>query len=133
MKEDKRKFGVSDWIAVFIICAFFVMLIIAVAEANSEPDYDLSHLRNYNSKSYGGVSSSYSTYNSADSYSSSSDTPVSSAPKTYSSYRNSSAGKTSSDRYGAKNYSNAEDFYDDNYDDFFDYYDAENYYNDYGD
>ena len=42
-----------------------------------------------------------------------------------------SSGSNSSkdDPYNAKGYSNAEDFYDDNYDDFFDYYDAEDYYN----
>lgn len=33
------------------------------------------------------------------------------------------------DPYNTKNYSNEEDFYYDHYDDFFDYYDAENYYN----
>lgn len=32
------------------------------------------------------------------------------------------------DEYNASNYSNAEDFYDDNYDYFWDYYEAENYY-----
>lgn len=35
------------------------------------------------------------------------------------------------DPYNAKDYSNEEDFYDDNYDDFYDYYDAEDYYNEY--
>ena len=33
------------------------------------------------------------------------------------------------DPYHAKDYSNEEDFYDDNYDDFFDFEDAEDYYN----
>ena len=37
------------------------------------------------------------------------------------------------DPYNAKDYSNEEDFYYDNYDDFFDYYDAENYYNEHND
>lgn len=32
------------------------------------------------------------------------------------------------DKYNVNDYSNEEDFYDDHYDDFFDYYDAENYY-----
>lgn len=35
-----------------------------------------------------------------------------------------------SDPYNAKDYRNEEDFYDDHYDDFFDYYDAEQYYRD---
>lgn len=38
---------------------------------------------------------------------------------------------TKKDRYNAKKYSNAEDFYDDNYDDFDSYEDAEDYYDDY--
>ena len=37
--------------------------------------------------------------------------------------------KSTTDPYNAKDYSNEEDFYDDHYDDFFDYYDAEDYYN----
>ena len=37
--------------------------------------------------------------------------------------------KPTTDPYNAKDYSNEEDFYDDHYDDFFDYYDAEDYYN----
>jgi hypothetical protein len=46
----------------------------------------------------------------------------------------SSSGKKSSskksDPYGAKSYENAEDFYEDHYDDFFDYDDAESYWED---
>ena len=34
------------------------------------------------------------------------------------------------DPYDAASYSNEEDFYDDHYDDFFDYYDAEQYWRD---
>ena len=37
------------------------------------------------------------------------------------------------DPYNAKDYSNEEDFYYDNYDDFFDYYDAEAYWQEYHD
>lgn len=37
--------------------------------------------------------------------------------------------KNHSDPYDVNDYSNEEDFYDDHYDDFFDYYDAEDYYN----
>lgn len=37
------------------------------------------------------------------------------------------------DPFDADNYSNAEDFYDDHYDDFFDYEEAEDYYNDHDD
>lgn len=45
-------------------------------------------------------------------------------------YRSSSKDK---DPYNAKDYTHAEDFYYDHYDDFFDYEDAENYYNNYAD
>lgn len=38
-----------------------------------------------------------------------------------------------SDPYNAKDYRNEEDFYDDHYDDFFDYYDAEKYYREHHD
>ena len=37
------------------------------------------------------------------------------------------------DPYNAKDYSNEEDFYYDHYDDFFDYEEAEDYYNEYND
>ena len=37
------------------------------------------------------------------------------------------------DPYNVNDYTSEEDFYDDHYDDFFDYYDAENYYNEHHD
>lgn len=52
--------------------------------------------------------------------------------RTTTKYRKRSYSKTTAkDRYNAKKYGNAEDFYDDNYDDFDSYEDAEDYYNDY--
>ena len=51
--------------------------------------------------------------------------------RTTTKYRKRSYSKTTSkDRYNAKKYGNAEDFYDDNYYDFDSYEDAEDYYND---
>ena len=51
--------------------------------------------------------------------------------RTTTKYRKRSYSKTTSkDRYNAKEYGNAEDFYDDNYYDFDSYEDAEDYYND---
>lgn len=41
--------------------------------------------------------------------------------------------KNNDDPYNAKDYSNEEDFYDDHYEDFFDYYDAEDYYREHKD
>lgn len=47
----------------------------------------------------------------------------------YDSYSYTPSSGQSGDRYNAKEYKTAEDFYDDNYDDFFSYEDAESYYN----
>lgn len=44
--------------------------------------------------------------------------------------RPASSASDSSDPYNAKDYTNEEDFYDDHYDDFFDYYQAEEYWRD---
>ncbi len=41
--------------------------------------------------------------------------------------------QTQDDPYNAKDYAHADDFYEDHYDDFFDYEDAEDYFNQYGD
>ncbi len=41
----------------------------------------------------------------------------------------SSGGSTRTDEYTAADFGNPEDFYDEHYDDFFDYYDAEDYWN----
>ena len=46
-------------------------------------------------------------------------------------YKYGSKGNADYDPYGAGSYSNAEDFYDDHYDDFFDYEEAEDYFNEY--
>lgn len=40
-----------------------------------------------------------------------------------------SGGSSRDDEYNAADFGNAEDFYDEHYDDFFDYYDAEDYWN----
>lgn len=45
-----------------------------------------------------------------------------------------STGRTrNEDEYNASDYSNPDDFYEDHYDDFYDYYDAEDYWYEYGD
>lgn len=51
---------------------------------------------------------------------------------TYNSNRSSSS-KMKEDEYGVNDYSDAEDFYEDNYDDFESYEDAEDYYDEYAD
>lgn len=52
--------------------------------------------------------------------------------KSYNSNRSSSS-KKKEDKYGVNDYSGAEDFYEDNYDDFEGYEDAEDYYDEYAD
>lgn len=76
-----------------------------------------SYSRSYSSRSY----SSNNTYSSRSSSSYSS--------RSYSTYsrKNKSSSKMS-DPYNARDYYDAEDFYEDNYDDFWDYEDAEDYY-----
>lgn len=93
-----------------------------------------------NSKSsYNGTSSNYnSSSNSSDSYSSSKS--KSSYDDGSTTYNSSSSTKKSysydsdndDDPYDASSYSDAEDFYYDNCDDFWDYEEAEDYYNEYG-
>lgn len=50
---------------------------------------------------------------------------------THSYYGGSSSEEKEKDEYNSSDYSNEEDFYEDNYDDFFDYEDAANYWNEY--
>ncbi len=75
---------------------------------SSDSDYEYTTMR------YTTVPHTTYSYNSRKSYKS--------PAKSYSDY----------DEYDAKKYSDAEDFYDDHYEDFDDYEDAENYYDDYG-
>lgn len=112
-------------IAIIGIIIFIASVIYAIIESNAEPEYDFSHLRRSSysySNSSSSFSSTYSDGNSSSQQASSYYTPSKS-------YKSSSSKNTKSDPYNAKDYSNEEDFYDDHYDDFFDYYDAEDYYN----
>ncbi|MBE5943205.1 MAG: hypothetical protein E7264_11815 [Lachnospiraceae bacterium] len=74
--------------------------------------------------------SNKSSYNSSTKQSSYSDTKTSNSGT--SSYSKKSSHSTDDDPYDVKSYSDAEDFYYDNYDDFWDYEEAEDYYNEYG-
>lgn len=94
-----------------------IRIIIYAAASSSKSDYDFSHLYNYKNSSY----TSYGNYASSTNQTSSYYVP----PK--SNYSSKSTSK-SDDPYNVKDYSNADYFYDDHYDDFFDYYDAETYY-----
>lgn len=90
----------------------------------------------YNSESYKSVvakenkKSKYNSSNNSGTSSAASQNSNSSS-RYSSSYKSSS--KKDSDPYNAKKYRNEEDFYYDHYDDFFDYYDAEDYYREHND
>jgi len=124
--EEKDIFDkIENIIAIIGAIIFIASVIYAIIESNAKPEYDFSHLRR-SSYSYGNSSSSYSSTYSDDN---------SGSQRTFSyytpskSYKSSSGTNAKSDPYDAKDYSNEDDFYDDHYDDFFDYYDAEDYYN----
>lgn len=105
------------------IIVFIIAWICSIVEENSKPNYLYSH---YNYSSSSSIPSSYKrSYNN---YSSSTQKSFSYYSPSKS-YNSSSSKNESSDPYNAKGYADAEDFYDDNYDDFYDYYDAEEYYN----
>ena len=116
---------IADVGAIIGAIIFIVAVIYAIVKSNAEPEYDFSHLRR-SSYSYGNSSSSnsstYSDGNSGTQRIFSYYTPSNS-------YKSSSGTNAKNDPYNTKDYSNEEDFYDDHYDDFFDYYDAEDYYN----
>ena len=59
--------------------------------------------------------------------------PIWNGTNPYRNKKSSSSKKSYSDPYNVNDYSDPEDFYDDNYDDFWDYEDAEDYYNEYHD
>ncbi len=124
--EEKDIFDkIGNIIAIIGVIIFIASVIYALIESNAEPEYDFSHLRR-RSYSYGNSSSSYSsTYSNCNSGSQ----QTSSYYTPSKSYKSSNRKNTKSDPYNAKDYSNEEDFYDDHYHDFFDYYDAEDYYN----
>lgn len=107
------------------IIIFIIAWICSYIKEINRPKYYLnSHLYNYSSNS--SIPSSYKRkYNNYSSGTQSSSSYYSPSK----SYNSSSSNNESSDPYNAKDYTDAEDFYDDNYDDFYDYYDAEDYYN----
>lgn len=99
---------------------------VSSCNSKSESSYSYTPRRSYSSYSSRSYSSSntYSSKSNSSSYSS----------RSYSNYsRKSTSLKKSDDPYHAKDYYDAEDFYEDNYDDFWDYEDAEDYYNEHSD
>ena len=120
----------SPTLAVVIVVLAILGWIYAIGSAcvsscnsKSESSYSYTPKRSYSSYSSRSYSSdnTYSSKSNSSSYSS----------RTYS--RKSTSSKKSDDPYHAKDYYDAEDFYEDNYDDFWDYEDAEDYYNEHSD
>lgn len=126
-KDDSFKDPVAKvlYVAGIIgLVLFATGVFIGIAKSSSEPEYDFSHLYDYKYKS-----SYNSNYGTAESRTESTgQTSSRYGPKNYGSKSN---GKNNDDPYNAKDYRNVDDFYYDHYDDFFDYYDAENYYKKY--
>ena len=102
----------SGWItAIVIICLMWMIVTISSSCEKSNSCHSSSY-HSYSSSNYN-RNSSFGSYN----------------------YNSSSKSKksASSDPFNAKDYYDADDFYEDNYDDFWDYEDAEDYYNEHQD
>ena len=122
-RPQKSGWGFFKW---FVIISFIwtIISMIASCEASKKNEYYDTYLRKQRTPYY----SSYST-SSSNSSSSSSGSSSSRSTGTYSG-NSSSKTKTknsSSDPYDAKSYYHPDDFYYDHYDDFWDYEDAEDY------
>lgn len=121
--EENNKIIFKGVLIIVGIIIFIIAWICSIIEENSKPNYLYSH---YN---YSSASSIPSTYKRKYNNYSSGTQKISSYYSRSKSYNYSSISNVSSDPYNAKDYTDAEDFYDDNYDDFYDYYNAEDYYN----
>ena len=114
MDKNKKYF----LIAVFIIFLFSALSSLNGSKTHYHDGYSAPR-RNYNTFSPSKTSAPKST-------AAPQSTPY---KRSYGSSKKSSSSKTD-DPYDVNGFSNAEDFYDEHYDDFFDYYDAESYYDD---
>ena len=99
---------------------------VSCTSKSSSSNYSYTPRRSY-SHSY-----SLRSYSSNNTYSSRLSSSYSSHSYSVYSRKNKSSSNTS-DPYNAKDYHDAEDFYEDNYDDFWDYEDAEDYYDEHVD
>lgn len=127
MTKKSSDLGCGGWIA--LIC-------IAIAVISIFGSCGKSSHKSYSSSSYRSSYSTSSRSSSNRSYfsSSSSSTSKPSTSSTYKSYSSSSKSKSSSsDPYDAKSYAHPDDLYYDYPDDFWDYEDAENYWEEHQD
>ena len=133
--RSRPDFGSIGCLAVVltIVLLFGWLIVSAIADVAKE-EQERKQRRNYylysyqsshaNSSSSGNSSSGGSSGNPSSGGSSS----FGSSGSTYKPKK--SSGNDDKDPYNAADFGNAEDFYDEHYDDFFDYYDAEDYWND---
>lgn len=129
-KPPRKNTGCGTW-AVLICIAILLLGAFGSCSKNSPSRYSSSnhsYRASYSVHSKSSNSSSSKSYSSA---SSGSKHASSNTSKSLSSskYKSSSSTKKSSDPYGAKSYAHPDDFYYDYRDDFWDYEDAEEYYN----
>ena len=119
MTKKSSDLGCGGWIA--LICIAIVLIsIFGSCSRSSSKSYSSSYKRSYSTSSY-----SSSSRSSLSGYSSSSKPSTSNGYKTYSS--SSKSISSSSDPYDAKSYAHPDDLYYDYPDDFWDYEDAEDY------
>ena len=115
MTKPSSDLGCSGWIAIICIVIALISLFGSCGKSSSKSYSSGSSRRLYSTSSYSSSSKSTSTSNS---YSGSSRSNTSESVK---------AKGSSSDPYDAKSYYHPDDFYYDHYDDFWDYEDAEDY------
>ncbi len=134
--RSRPDFGcIGALIIVLAVVSFFVWVLVSaiVHVVKEDREAELrrwqaadTYRRSVERRSSGGSSSGRSSYGSSSSGGSSS---YGSSGSGYKSKR--SGGSNKKDEYNAADFGNPEDFYDEHYDDFFDYYDAEDYWNEY--
>ena len=120
---------------VLAIVLFFGWVIVSAIVDVVKENREAELRRRQNQYSYHSSTKRSSSYGSS-SYGSSSYGSSSGGSSSYgssgSSHKSKSTGGSSrKDEYNAADFGNPEDFYDEHYDDFFDYYDAEDYWNEY--
>ena len=122
--------GCGTWAVLICIVIFLLGVFGSCSKSgpsrysSSNHSYGMSYSF-YSKSSYSSSSKSYSNASSGSKPASSNTSKSLSSSK----YKSSSSAKKSSDPYDAKSYAHPDDFYYDNRDDFWDYEDAEDYFN----
>ena len=131
-KPPKKNTGYGCGTWAVLICFVIIILGVFGSCSKSSPSRYSSSTHSYGTSysihSKSSNSSSSKSYSNASSGSKPASSNTSKSLST-SKYKSSSSAKKSSDPYDAKSYVHSDDFYYDNRDDFWDYEDAEDYYN----